>query len=276
MSLKNLELDMLEEVYNIILNISDAIVCSIPSLKNPSVLIELKRMRQKIKNKIKIGKMRLMNEPKTSSNNNLCNPENKSRTSFSNRFDTSTYAHHEKQISNSSKYGTTNTDNSRLNTSYNHTDVANISNTNKWFDRQSDFQVNTNTDIYSRERLSVNELDSIVNDRNFDSYSMSDVQSRSVYDNNLNTHNNYETKKMPSPFNYEEGNKLMMVVFSNHSSNFNLFLLILASSSGNTSRQTSNCSLNKTSFSNISVSKGEFSKTNYPHSRELFTVWLIN
>lgn len=219
---------MLEEVYNIILNISDTIVCSIPSLKSPSVLIELKRMRQKIKNKIKIGKMRLMNEPKTSSNNNLCNPENKSRTSFSNRFDSSTNFHHEKQISNSSKYGTTNTDNSRLNTSYNHTDVANISNTNKWFDRQSDFQVNTNTDVYSRERLSVNELDSIVNGRNFDSYSMSDVQSHSVYDNNLNTHNNYETKKMSSPFNYEEGNKLMMVVFSNHSSNFNLFFIYVS------------------------------------------------
>jgi len=211
--LKNLELDMLEEVYNIILNISDSIVLSIPSLKSPSVLVELKRMRQKIKNKIKIGKVRLMNERTASSNINLSNPENKSRTSFSNRFDTSTNSHHEKQIFNSSKYGTTNTDNSRLNTSYNHTDVVNVSNTNKWFDGQSDFQVNTNTDIYSRERLSVNELDSIVNDNNFDSYSMSDVQSCSVYDNNLNTHNNYETKKMLSSFNYEEGNKLNMVIF---------------------------------------------------------------
>jgi len=267
---------MLEEVYNIILNISDTIVCSIPSLKSPSVLIELKRMRQKIKNKIKIGKMRLMNEPKTSSNNNLCNPENKSRTSFSNKFDTSINSHCEKQIFNSPKYGTTNTDNSRLNTSYNHTDVVNISNTNKWFDGQSDFQVNTNNDIYSRERLSVNQLDFIVNDRNFDSYSISDVQSRSFYDNNLNTFNNYEPKKISSPFNYEEGNKLMMVVILNYSTNFNLFLIMLASFSGNTSRQTSKCSLNKTSISNISVSKGEFSKTNYPHSRELFTVRIIN
>ncbi|XP_022183329.1 Bloom syndrome protein homolog [Myzus persicae] len=250
MSLKNLELDMLEEVYNIILNISDTIVYSIPSIKSPSVLVELKRMRQKIKNKIKIGNTRLMNEPTTSSNNNRCNPENKSRTSFSNGFDTSNNPYHEKQTFNSSKYGTTNTDNSRLNTSYNNTNVINISSTNKWFDGQSDFQ--TNTDICSRERLSINELDSIVNDNNFDSYSVSDVQSRSVYDNNLNTQNNYETKQMLSSYNYEEASNI---------------------SFGNTSRPTSNCSVNKMPSSNIPVSKGEFSKTNYPHSRELFTVF---
>jgi len=206
-------------VYNIVLNISDTIVSSIPSLKSPSVLVELKRMRQKIKNKIKIGKTRLMNEPTTSSNNNLCNPENKSRTSFSNRFDTSTS---QNETFNSPKYGTTNTDNSRLNTSYNHT---NNSNSNKWFDGRSDFQNNTNTDIYSRERLSVNELDCIVNDNNFDSYSVSNVQSRSIYDTNLNTHNNFETKKMSSQFNCEEGNKLKMIVLLNDSTNFNLSLL---------------------------------------------------
>jgi len=217
MSLKNLELDMLEEVYNIILNISDTIVFSIPSLKSPSVLVELKRMRQKIKNKIKIGKTRLMNEPTTSSNNNLCNPENKSRTSFSNGFDTSTNSHYEKQTFNSPKYGTTNTYNSRLNTSYNHTNVTNNSNSNKWFDGRSDFQNNSNTDIYSRERLSVNELDSIVNDNNFDSYSVPDIQSRSVYNNN------YETKKLSSQFNCEEGNKLKIIVLLNNSTIINLF-----------------------------------------------------
>jgi len=224
MSLKNLELDMLEEVYNIILSISDTIVFSIPSLKSPSVLVELKRMRQKIKNKIKIGKTRLMNEPTTSSNNNLCNPENKSRTSFSNGFDTSTNSHHEKQTLNSPKYGTTNSYNSRLNTSYNHNNVTNnSSNSTKWFDGRSDFQNNSNTDIYSRERLSVNELDSIVNDNNFDSYSVPDVQSRSVYNNNLNMHNNYENKKLSSQFNCEEGIKLKMIVLLNNSTNFNLF-----------------------------------------------------
>lgn len=222
MSLKNLELDMLEEVYNIILNISDTIVLSIPSLKSPSVLVELKRMRQKIKNKIKIGKTRLKNEPSTSSNNNLCNPENKSRTSFSNGFDTPTNSHHEKQTFNSPIYGTTNTYNPRLNTSYNHTNVTNNSNSNKWFDGESDFQNNINTDIYSRERLSVNELDSIVNDNNFDSYSVPDVQSRSV---NLNTHNNYETKKLSSQYSYENGNKLIMILLLNNTINFNLFLL---------------------------------------------------
>jgi len=224
MSLKNLELDMLEEVYNIILNISDTIILSIPSLKSPSVLVELKRMRQKIKNKIKIGNTRLMNEPSTSSNN-LCNPENKSRISFSNGFDTPTNSHNEKQTFNSPKYGRTNTYNPRLNTSYNHTNVTNNSNSNKWFDGGSDFQNNTNTDIYSRERLSVNELDSIVNDNNFDSYSVPDVQSRSVYSNNLNTHNNYETNKLSSQYSCEDGNKSIMILLLNNTINFNLFLL---------------------------------------------------
>ncbi|XP_026809821.1 Bloom syndrome protein homolog [Rhopalosiphum maidis] len=255
MNLKKLELDMLEEVYNIILNISDTIVFSIPSLKSPSVLVELKRMRQKIKNKIKIGKTRLMNEyskPMTSSNNNLYNPENKSRTSFLNGFDTSTNSQHERQTFNSSKYGSANTDNSKLNTSYNHTNVFNNSNTNKWFDSQSDFQNNINRDIYSRERLSVNELGCIVNDNNFDSYSITEIQSRSVNDNNINTLNNFETTRMSSQSSCEKASN---------------------NSFGNTSRPLSNCSLEKTSLPNISVSKGEFSKTNYPHSRELFTVF---
>jgi len=225
-NLKNLELDMLEEVYNIILNIPDTIVFSIPSLKSPSVLVELKRMRQKIKNKIKIGKTRLMNDnskPTTSSNkNNLCNHENKSKT-FLNGFDTSTDFQHEKQTFNSPKYGSTNTDNSRLNTSYNNTNVFNNSNTNKWFDSRSDFQNNTNTDIYSRERLSVNELGCIVNDNNFDSYSISDVQSRSVNDNNPNTFNHFETKNIISQSSCEKGNKLRMVVFLNQFINSNLF-----------------------------------------------------
>ncbi|XP_025200785.1 Bloom syndrome protein homolog isoform X2 [Melanaphis sacchari] len=252
MNLKNLELDMLEEVYNIILNISDTVVFSIPSLKSPSVLVELKRMRQKIKNKIKIGKTRLMNEyskPTTSSNNNLCNTENKSRTSFLNGFDTSTDSQHEKQTFNSPKYGSTNTDNTRFNTSYN---VFNNSNTNKLYDSRSDFQNNTTTDIYSRERLSVDELGCIVNDNNFDSYSMSDVQNRLVNDYNLNTLNNFETKKMPSQSSYEKASNI---------------------SFENTSQPISNCTLKKTSVSNTPVSKGEFSKTNYPHSRELFTVF---
>lgn len=215
---------MLEEVYNIILNIPDTIVFSIPSLKSPSVLVELKRMRQKIKNKIKIGKTRLMNDnskPTTSSSNNdLYNHENKSKI-FLNGFNTSTDFQHEKQTFNSPKYGST--DNSGLNTSYNHTNVFNNSNSNKWFDSRSDFQNNTNTDIYSRERLSVNELGCIVNDNNFDSYSISDLQSCSVNDNNSNTFNNFETKKVSSQSSCEKGNKLRMVIFLNKFINSNLF-----------------------------------------------------
>lgn len=220
---------MLEEVYNIILNISDTIVVSIPSLKSPSVLVELKRMRQKIKNKIKIGNTRLMNEyskPTTSSNNKLCNSENKSKTSFLNGFDTSIDSQHEKQSFNSSKYGPTHTDNSRLNTSNNNINSFNNSNTNKWFENRLDFQTNTNTntDIYSRERLSVSQLGCIVNDNNFDSYSGSEMQSHSVNDNKLNTLSNFVTKKIPSQCSYEEGNE-HTVVFLYHLTNMNLFLL---------------------------------------------------
>jgi len=209
---------MLEQVYNIILNIPDYIVASIPSLKNPSVLAELKRMRQKIKNKIKIGKTRLLNEdptPSTSCNNNISYRECESRTSFTNDFDTSSDSQHERQNLNY-------TDNSRLNTTYNRTntfDDTNITN-NKWFNNQSDFHMNSTpltgptpsyTNIYSRERLTINQLDSIVNDNNFDSFSISNnqklIQTGSVNNFSCNISENVETKIFPSK-NSTEGKKL--------------------------------------------------------------------
>lgn len=215
MNLKKLELEMLEQVYNEFLNIPDAVVASIPALKTPSVLVELKRMRQKLKNKIKIGEKRLTNEY-SKHDKNIFHPESKSRTSFVDEIDISANSLCENQTSNSSKYETNCPSVSRLSTctTYNQTN-DNIS-TNKWFNNHSDFQTNTSTsnsiDIYSRERLSVNQLDLIVNDNNFDSFSVSDVQksiqSCSITNRSLQTdkHTRLETSKLPSQNNIKGKN----------------------------------------------------------------------
>lgn len=213
---------MLDQVYNIVLNLPDNIVTSIPSLKSPSVLVELKRMRQKLKNKIKIGRTRLMNEyskPSTSSNNIICNLISK-RTSSINGLNTSTSTNSQYE-KNSTKYESTFADNSRLSTTStsNQTDGFNDSNTNtnKWFNNHPDFETNllpktqapSNTDIYSRERLSVNELGCIVNDNNFDSFSVSDVQKsiQTCSINNNSKHIQSEVKKVSPQNSYEKGKK---------------------------------------------------------------------
>lgn len=162
-NLKKLELDMLEQVYKTIMDLPDNIVVSIPSLKSPLVLAEMKRIRQKIKNKVKMSETRLMNEnsiPYTSSSsNNFCNSENKSRTSFSNEFDRSTDYQLKNRSLNSSKYGSSCDNN-----------VVNGSNTNVLIHDLTD-RVNSSPCLKPRERLSINELDFIVNNDNFDTYS---------------------------------------------------------------------------------------------------------
>lgn len=196
MSLKKLEMDMLEQVYNIILSIPDTVISSIPSLKSPSVLVELKRMRQKIKNKIKIGETRLMNE------------QSKSSTSINNVL--------YNKLSNSSIKST---DNSRSTTCVQANVSSSNNSINKWFDNHSDFHINTTlptrqtsnySDIYSRERLSVNELDCIVNDKHFDSFSVSDIQ-KSVQYCSVNKNNNFDTKKLPPLTSYKGGNYIYIL-----------------------------------------------------------------
>lgn len=183
---------MLEQVYNAILNIPETVIVSIPGLKSPSVLTELKRMRQKIKNKIKLGETRLVNElskPSTS-DNKICN-------------------------SNSTNYGSDCTNSFKLNTFYNQTNIYNDNNTttNKWFDNQSDFHMNTissikptsnNSNIYSRERLSINELNYFVNDNNFDSFSISDVQ-KSTQCSSVNNNKHQTIKQLHYQNTSEEG-----------------------------------------------------------------------
>lgn len=168
--LKQLESDMLEQVFNVFLNIPETIIVLIPGFKSSSVLTELKRMRQKIKNKIKIGETRLVNEL------------------------------------------------SKASTSH------------------SDFQMNETpstkptfsyTDIYSRERLSVNELNSIVNDSNFDSFSVTNaqysIQTNSVSNNTADTHSNLEVKQFPCQNSYEK-DKSKYRIFHSMSLNLNIFL----------------------------------------------------
>lgn len=197
---------MLENVYNIILSIPDTVVVSIPSLKNPSVLTRLKRMRQKIKNKIKIGEKRLINEysePSTSSScNNFFNSERKSKIFSIDEFD----FQYKDDISNSKKYGLTCTDASKLNTTNYQNNIIDDSNTNNI----SNFQINSSqslkssyNDIYTMDCLSINELDLIVNDNNFDSFSAFDVQNHLVNNFNYDTHKYSETKTILSQNNYE-------------------------------------------------------------------------
>lgn len=215
MDLKKLELDMLEQVYNIILSIPDTIVFSIPSIKSPFVLTQLKRMRQKLKNKMKIGNTRLINEyhsvPSNSNNYGFGTHENKLRTSITNEFD------------NSTNYGTNSSNNSKLNKTSNQNNVCNDVNsiTNKWV--SPDFETNNtlpkrltsnHTDIYIRERLNVNELECIVNDNHFDS--VSDVSHQIIHNGSENfidkqsTRTKLETTKSLSQNNCEEGNDCLL------------------------------------------------------------------
>lgn len=206
-SLKRLESDMLEELYNLILNIPDTIIASIPSLKSPSVLIELKRMRQKLKNKMKVGEKRLMiaySKPSTSSNNMV--PESKSITSFVNGVDLS--IQYGKQTVNFTKYE-----------SYNIVDSESSSTTNKLFNNHSDFKMNStltarpltyNTDVYSQEHLSIHEIDCIVSDDNDDSFSVLDVQKSiqtcSINNNNFDMPSHLNIKNVSSQSSIKERN----------------------------------------------------------------------
>lgn len=165
------------------MDLPDNIVVSIPSLKSPSVLAELKRVRQKIKNKIKIGKSRLMNEnskPSTSSSsNNFYNSENKSNAYFTNEFDKSTDYQFENTSLNSTKYGSTCDNN-----------IVNVSNTNVLIGNLSN-RDNSSPCLKPRERLSINQLDAIVNNDNFDLHSYTVTQTLSS--SNINE---YKGKKL--------------------------------------------------------------------------------
>lgn len=74
-----MELEILEKAFNMLVNIPKSLAVNIPGLQGPSALLRLKKVRQKIKNKLKVAKVQLKcqhnishsvkNNPKTMSNN---------------------------------------------------------------------------------------------------------------------------------------------------------------------------------------------------------------
>lgn len=58
-SLEKLEYDMLQKVFNMFVDIPENLALSIPGLRDPSSLPHLKRVRQKIKNKLKFARAQL-------------------------------------------------------------------------------------------------------------------------------------------------------------------------------------------------------------------------
>ncbi|XP_050543933.1 recQ-like DNA helicase Blm [Daktulosphaira vitifoliae] len=230
--LKNLEYNMLDHIFNLFTNIPENFISTLPGLENLSTLLELKRTRQKLKNKIQLGNKRLTNHQGSSnlffgSTNNL-----KQKNHYSNNLNDCNLTNltniNTNCLSNSTINTETNTPNSNcyLSTSFG-------SANKKWFNNHSDFQTST---ILSRERLNVNQINSIVNDNNFESLSLT------------------------SPKKYEQYSREEYLPLG--TSNFNKL------PNQNVAKEN-----NSMKTSSIPVSVGEFSKTNYPHSRELFTVF---
>jgi len=58
-SLEKLEYEMLQKVFNIFVDIPESVAVNIPGLRDPSSLTNLKKVQQKIKNKLKVAKEQL-------------------------------------------------------------------------------------------------------------------------------------------------------------------------------------------------------------------------
>jgi len=63
-SLEKIEYEMLQKVFNMFVNIPEEFAINIPGLRDPSSLPHLQKVRQKIKNKLKIAKAQLKNQLK--------------------------------------------------------------------------------------------------------------------------------------------------------------------------------------------------------------------
>lgn len=61
-NLEKIEYDMLQKVFNMFVNIPEELAINIPGLRDPSSLPHFKKVRQKIKNKLKIAKSQLKNQ----------------------------------------------------------------------------------------------------------------------------------------------------------------------------------------------------------------------
>ncbi|XP_060844582.1 recQ-like DNA helicase Blm [Rhopalosiphum padi] len=65
-SLEKIEYEMLQKVFNMFVSIPEKLAINIPGLRDPSSLPHLKKVRQKIKNKLKVAKAQLKNQQKIS------------------------------------------------------------------------------------------------------------------------------------------------------------------------------------------------------------------
>ncbi|XP_022180563.1 Bloom syndrome protein homolog isoform X1 [Myzus persicae] len=63
-SLEKIEYEMLQKVFNMFVSIPEKLAINIPGLRDPSSLPHLKKVRQKIKNKLKVAKAQLKNQQK--------------------------------------------------------------------------------------------------------------------------------------------------------------------------------------------------------------------
>ncbi|KAF0766088.1 Uncharacterized protein FWK35_00001987 [Aphis craccivora] len=63
-SLEKIEYEMLQKVFNMFVNIPEKLAINIPGLRDPSSLPHLKKVRQKIKNKLRIAKAQLKSQQK--------------------------------------------------------------------------------------------------------------------------------------------------------------------------------------------------------------------
>jgi len=61
-SLEKIEYEMLQKVFNMFVNIPEKLAINIPGLRDPSSLPHLQKVRQKIKNKLKLNNVILFNE----------------------------------------------------------------------------------------------------------------------------------------------------------------------------------------------------------------------
>ncbi|XP_050061310.1 recQ-like DNA helicase Blm isoform X2 [Aphis gossypii] len=63
-SLEKIEYEMLQKVFNMFVNIPEKLAINIPGLRDPSSLPHLKKVRQKIKNKLRVAKAQLKSQQK--------------------------------------------------------------------------------------------------------------------------------------------------------------------------------------------------------------------
>ncbi|XP_050434799.1 recQ-like DNA helicase Blm isoform X2 [Adelges cooleyi] len=273
LGLEKLEYTILDQVFDVFVNIPENVASTIPCLKDFSKISQLKRIRQKLKNKMQLGKKRLLSDQESS--NEYSRPSTSYASIFTNRYPESInigcddVKFKDYELSSTSN-GSINTDFNKSNSSCVQAGPSSSCNVSKkWFDNHSDFQtMNASSsttpygysNVLSRERLNVNDIDHIVNNSNFESFSSSGIEKRitSTY----------------SKENYDDFAPYKASDYTNTANNSNLVNNFNYNEVGSSGSRTNHQQKSSTKMpSTVQVSVGEFSKNNYPHSRQLLTVF---